>query len=56
MTHEQQLHRANLALGAPYDDADVLVSLVSMHFYAAKQRFLEAMVIGLAPLLVKLVA
>ena len=47
VTHEQQLHRANLALKwAPYDDADVLVSLVSMHFYAAKQRFLEAMVIG----------
>ena len=47
VTHEQQLHRANLALKwAPYDDADVLVSLVSMHFYAAKQKFLEAMVIG----------
>ncbi len=47
VTHRQQLTRANLGpKWLPYGPEDSLLSLVSMHFYAAKQRCLEAFAIG----------
>jgi cyanophycin synthetase len=49
VSHEQQIARSTLALSwVPYDSDDVLVSLVSMNFYSAKQRCLEAIVSGAA--------
>lgn len=49
VTHRQQVARSSLAKDwLPYDSSDVLLSLVSMHFYAAKQRYLEAISLGAA--------
>jgi len=47
VTHRQQWDRAMLGPGwLPYGPEDTLLSLVSMHFYAAKQRYLEAIAVG----------
>lgn len=47
VTHGQQIRRAKLGSNwLPYSSDDVLLSLVSMHFYAAKQRALEAISLG----------
>lgn len=49
VTHRAQWHRATLGRQwLPYGDEDILLSLVSMHFYAAKQRCLEALAMGAA--------
>lgn len=47
VTHRQQCLRSRLGPSwLPYGAQDVLCSMVSMHFYSAKQRCLEAMAIG----------
>jgi cyanophycin synthetase len=47
VTHRQQCLRSRLGPSwLPYGAQDVLCSMVSMHFYSAKQRCLEAMVLG----------
>jgi len=47
VTHRQQCLRSKLGPNwLPYGAQDVLCSMVSMHFYSAKQRCLEAMVLG----------
>jgi len=47
VTHRQQCLRSRLGPNwLPYGAQDVLCSMVSMHFYSAKQRCLEAMVLG----------
>ena len=49
VTHRQQLLRASLGQHwLPYGSNDVLLSLVSMYFYASKQRCLEAFALGAA--------
>jgi len=47
VSHAQQMSRSGMAADwVPYGSGDVLVSLVSMHFYSAKQRCLEAVMKG----------
>lgn len=49
INHHVQHKRAMLGLKwLPYHNDDILLSLVSMHFYAAKQRCLEALAKGTA--------
>ena len=47
VSHAQQINRMRVGLKwLPYDDADVLVSLIGIDFYATKQRYLEALMKG----------
>lgn len=49
ISHRSQLTRMRAGPGwLPYDDRSMLVTMVRMDFYAAKQRFLEAMFLGAA--------